>query len=127
MTNAKLKADDATILKKLRALRSKQSQQTVARALGVASRTVRRWEHGDSIPRPHQASGIQNQLELTQPLIEVATDTRFTFIDLFAGIGGIRQSFENIGGGCVFTSEWDSYAQKTYQLNFPKTHEVAGG
>ena len=126
MPTTKPKADDATILKKLRVLRSKQSQQSVARALGVASRTVRRWEHGDSTPRPHQASGLQNQLGLTQPPIETATDSRFTFIDLFAGIGGIRQSFESIGGGCVFTSEWDSYAQKTYQHNFPKTREVAG-
>jgi DNA (cytosine-5)-methyltransferase 1 len=42
----------------------------------------------------------------------------FTFIDLFAGIGGIRMGFENAGGECVFTSEWDEPAQKTYQANF---------
>lgn len=42
----------------------------------------------------------------------------FTFIDLFAGIGGIRMGFEGVGGECVFTSEWDTYAQKTYQANF---------
>jgi DNA (cytosine-5)-methyltransferase 1 len=42
----------------------------------------------------------------------------FTFIDLFAGIGGIRLAFQNIGGKCVFSSEWDYYAQKTYELNF---------
>lgn len=42
----------------------------------------------------------------------------FTFIDLFAGIGGIRLGFESIGGECVFTSEWDTPAQKTYQTNF---------
>lgn len=41
-----------------------------------------------------------------------------TFIDLFAGIGGIRMAFENAGGKCVFSSEWDSYAQKTYKANF---------
>ncbi|MEI8129983.1 MAG: DNA cytosine methyltransferase [bacterium] len=39
-------------------------------------------------------------------------------IDLFAGIGGIRLGFESVGGECVFTSEWDSAAQKTYQQNF---------
>ncbi len=39
-------------------------------------------------------------------------------IDLFAGIGGIRLGFEDIGGECVFTSEWDKYAQQTYQTNF---------
>lgn len=42
----------------------------------------------------------------------------FTFIDLFAGIGGIRIACERNGGKCVFSSEWDKYAQKTYQANF---------
>lgn len=42
----------------------------------------------------------------------------FTFIDLFGGIGGTRLGFESAGGECVFTSEWDKYAQKTYQANF---------
>lgn len=43
---------------------------------------------------------------------------KFTFIDLFAGIGGIRLAFESVGGECVFTSEWDKFAQKTYEANF---------
>lgn len=43
---------------------------------------------------------------------------RFTFIDLFAGIGGMRISFESNGGRCVFSSEWDRYCQKTYFDNF---------
>jgi DNA (cytosine-5)-methyltransferase 1 len=42
----------------------------------------------------------------------------FKFIDLFAGIGGIRQGFENENSKCVFSSEWDKYAQITYQFNF---------
>lgn len=42
----------------------------------------------------------------------------FKFIDLFAGIGGFRLAFQNLGGNCVFTSEWDKYSQKTYQANF---------
>jgi DNA (cytosine-5)-methyltransferase 1 len=42
----------------------------------------------------------------------------YTFIDLFAGIGGLRKGFENAGAKCVFSSEWDTYAQKTYQANF---------
>ncbi|MEO7617489.1 MAG: DNA cytosine methyltransferase, partial [Candidatus Saccharibacteria bacterium] len=42
----------------------------------------------------------------------------FTFIDLFAGIGGIRIPFDEIGGKCVFTSEWDKFAQITYEANF---------
>tara|TARA_B110000902_G_C14260907_1_gene569721 strand:+ start:362 stop:1627 length:1266 start_codon:yes stop_codon:yes gene_type:complete len=44
----------------------------------------------------------------------------FTFIDLFAGIGGFRVAMQNLGGKCVFTSEWDKYSQKTYRENFGK-------
>lgn len=43
---------------------------------------------------------------------------QFTFIDLFAGIGGFRMAMQNLGGKCVFSSEWDSQAQKTYLLNY---------
>ena len=42
----------------------------------------------------------------------------FTFIDLFAGIGGMRIAFQNLGGKCVFSSEWDRHAQITYESNF---------
>ena len=45
----------------------------------------------------------------------------FTFIDLFAGIGGMRIPFEKLGGTCVFSSEWDEHAQKTYAQNFGET------
>ena len=48
----------------------------------------------------------------------------FTFIDLFAGIGGIRLAFQKQGGTCVFSSEWDKFAQQTYAENF---HEVPAG
>jgi DNA (cytosine-5)-methyltransferase 1 len=43
---------------------------------------------------------------------------KFKFIDLFAGIGGIRLAFQNLGGKCIFTSEWDTYSKKTYEANF---------
>lgn len=43
---------------------------------------------------------------------------RFTFIDLFAGIGGFRLGLQQAGGRCVFSSEWDRYAQQTYRDNF---------
>ncbi len=43
---------------------------------------------------------------------------RFTFIDLFAGIGGFRMAMQQLGGKCVFSSEWDMQAQKTYCLNY---------
>lgn len=44
---------------------------------------------------------------------------RFTFVDLFAGIGGTRLGFESAGGRCVFTAEWDRFARQTYEANFP--------
>lgn len=43
---------------------------------------------------------------------------KFKFIDLFAGIGGFRLAFQNLGGKCVFTSEWNEFSQKTYEANF---------
>lgn len=45
---------------------------------------------------------------------------QFTFIDLFAGIGGFHFAFHNVGAECVFASEWDNHARKTYQTNFEK-------
>lgn len=47
-----------------------------------------------------------------------AEQTKFTFIDLFAGIGGFRMAMQNLGGRCVFSSEWDEQAQKTYMFNY---------
>jgi DNA (cytosine-5)-methyltransferase 1 len=43
---------------------------------------------------------------------------KFKFIDLFAGIGGFRLALQNLGGKCVYTSEWDKEAQRTYKMNF---------
>jgi len=48
-------------------------------------------------------------------------DYSFKFIDLFAGIGGFRIALQNLGGKCVFTSEWDKFAQTTYRANFGET------
>jgi DNA (cytosine-5)-methyltransferase 1 len=51
----------------------------------------------------------------------------FSFIDLFAGIGGMRKGFETVGGRCVYTSEWNDWSKKTYRENFPgDAHEIAG-
>ncbi len=52
--------------------------------------------------------------------------SEFTFIDLFAGIGGIRLGFESIGGRCVFTSEWNKFSEKTYKANFGENEMFAG-
>ena len=49
------------------------------------------------------------------------TNWDFTFIDLFAGIGGFRQAFQDAGGKCIFSCEWDKYAKKTYEANYGET------
>eukprot|EP00119_Amphimedon_queenslandica_P003649 XP_003390416.1 PREDICTED: uncharacterized protein LOC100635837 [Amphimedon queenslandica] len=55
---------------------------------------------------------------------------RFRFIDLFAGVGGMRLPFDEIGGRCVFTAEWDRFSCETYKANFPEPigsdHILAG-
>jgi len=53
------------------------------------------------------------------------TKEKFTFIDLFAGIGGIRIGLEEAGGKCVFSSEYDTFAQKTYEAFFGEKPDFA--
>jgi len=93
------------------------SPREVAMALGVDARTVRRWHARESDPPPYVSDAIRQRLLPLQGLQNQAP-ADFTFIDLFAGIGGMRLAFEKQGGKCVFTSEWDSYARKTYAANF---------
>lgn len=59
--------------------------------------------------------GIFDTVKVPFPSIE---NPKFTFIDLFAGIGGFRIALQNLGGNCVFTSEWDKNAKLTYSTNF---------
>lgn len=56
--------------------------------------------------------------ELEKLLPKPVDGDKFTFIDLFAGIGGIRKPFSEIGGKCALTCEWDDYAVKTYKANW---------
>lgn len=60
---------------------------------------------------------LLNSIEWDVPFSPVK-NPKFTFIDLFAGIGGMRLAFQNLRGKCVFSSEWDKYAQITYEKNF---------
>lgn len=106
-------------------LRRMKSQAEIAKELSVDVRTIRRWESGSSEPPAYVAFALKQLLPPALPFDGEAGE--FKFIDLFAGIGGIRQAFENIGGQCVFTSEWDGYAQKTYRENFAgDSHELNG-
>lgn len=109
----------------LASLRGRYNQRELAEELGVSVRTVRRWEIGESEPPSYLESAIRQRLLPFDTNDEKESD--FTFIDLFAGIGGIRMGFEKHGGHCVFTSEWDRWAQKTYLANFPEsTHKLIG-
>ena len=64
---------------------------------------------------PLQDNGKLHSVPFPNTSIE---NTNFTFIDLFAGIGGIRLPFQELNGRCVFSSEWDTQAQRTYLANF---------
>lgn len=102
--------------------RNHHSQVDIARHLGVSTRTVRHWIAKQAVPQSY-VFGLQRLLPLELPF---EGDASFSFVDLFAGIGGIRMAFEELGGQCVFTSEWDSYAQKTYSENYPGGHSING-
>lgn len=114
--------DDA-VLAYLKAAREHHTQAKIAKFLKTTPRTIRRWEARQSVPPPYVIHALQQLLPLDLPF---EGEARFSFIDLFAGIGGIRSAFESIGGRCVFTSEWDSYAQKTYAENFRDGHALNG-
>lgn len=122
MTKPLSTADHSAVISYLAEARKTRSQATVAAHFGISVRTLRRWETGELQPPAHIAAELQRILNFG-PLPRKGD---FTFIDLFAGIGGIRLAFEGIGGECVFTSEWDSYAQKTYAENFPGGHAING-
>lgn len=103
-------------------VRAGLSLDEAASRTGYSVRQLQRWEAGKGKPREAAVKLLQT---FTRPLPTQA-DTRFRFIDLFAGIGGLRRGFEDLGGKCVFTSEWDKYSQQTYLANFACDHEVVG-
>ena len=77
---------------------------------------IRSWEKGEKIPND-ELEKILN-FASNPPYRKEVKKSKFKYIDLFAGIGGIRIPFQELGGKCVFTSEWDKFAQKTYKVNF---------
>jgi DNA (cytosine-5)-methyltransferase 1 len=100
------------------------SVEATATHFNVTPKTVYRWESGEIAPNPIFVKELQSMFVRED---RAPDDFDFRFIDLFAGIGGIRRGFDAAGGKCVFTSEWDTYAQKTYKANFPDdNHEIRG-
>jgi len=103
-------------------VRAGLSVEELALMTGYSSRQVQRWEAGEGKPREAVIGVLRTMAEAApQP-----ATSRFNFIDLFAGIGGIRKGFDAIGGHCVFTSEWNKYAQQTYAANFRDNHPPHG-
>ena len=102
--------------------KSRLSIEQVAQELGFGISTLYKWERGETEPRKAAVDMLRNIVEAahrttrTEPAL-------FNFIDLFAGIGGIRIPFEELGGECVFTSEWDKFSKKTYAVNFGEIPE----
>lgn len=117
-----LVSDQDAALAYLTEARKHHTQAAIAKHLGVGVRTISRWEARQTNPPAYLAHALQQLL----PFGEESPAGAFDFIDLFAGIGGLRNAFEQVGGRCVYTSEWDSYAQKTYAENFRDRHPIAG-
>lgn len=100
------------------------TQKAFAELLGMpktGERTVRGWENGEHVPTASKLVRIEKLPDFASfrsPYSGEPSKASFRFIDLFAGIGGIRLPFQQLGGHCVFTSEWDKFSKKTYAANF---------
>jgi DNA (cytosine-5)-methyltransferase 1 len=100
------------------------SIKETAKLLKKSERTIYRWGNGEAIPN---SEAIKKLNIVADPKSEYHTKIpKFKFIDLFAGIGGLRRAFDSIGGKCVFTSEWDAACRNTYQANYECDHDVIG-
>jgi len=109
----------------LKQARNRFTQREIAEHVGKDTKTVRRWEQGET-PCPAMLEPALRVL-LRQPATVANEGSRsFKFIDLFAGIGGIRMGFEAHGGECVFTSEWNEFSKKTYIENYGNHHPFVG-
>lgn len=109
------------------------SQEFIANYLDKNMRTIRRWEKSGEVPKMALAALSEllkgrntSQQEAQEEQAPYGNRTAFTFIDLFAGIGGTRLAFERAGGKCVFTSEWDKFSCQTYRANHRDDHEIKG-
>ncbi|MFM0230738.1 DNA (cytosine-5-)-methyltransferase [Paraburkholderia sediminicola] len=105
----------------LRQARARFTQREIAAHVGKDIKTVRRWEKGET-PCPSMLEPALRDLLHSSGRTKAGSaigDAQFRFVDLFAGIGGIRMGFEAHGGDCVFTSEWNDFSTKTYRENYP--------
>ncbi|MDD7219790.1 MAG: DNA (cytosine-5-)-methyltransferase [Clostridia bacterium] len=64
------------------------------------------------------SSALMQFIDRQSKFVKKDQKSKFTFIDLFAGIGGMRIAYQNVGGKCVYSNEWNKYSQQTYFANF---------
>lgn len=119
-----IKLPASSVLALLHQARERYTQKQVGKHLDVTAKTVARWESGET-PCPQVIEAALKNLLNNHPG-NAAAPAAFTFIDLFAGIGGIRLGFQSAGGKCLFTSEWNDWSKKTYLENFPGEHPFVG-
>ena len=112
-------------LELLKLARSRFTQREIAERVGKNTKTVGRWEKGKT-PCPTMLEPALRDMLKTPTTGTVSGDHRFRFVDLFAGIGGIRMGFEAHGGECVFTSEWNDFSKKTYIENYGDHQQFVG-
>jgi len=105
-------------------VRQRLTQRDLATHLDVTPKTISRWENKLTDCPVYVQAALRDLLRSGTRSEPGAAE--FTFIDLFAGIGGMRLGFEAAGGRCVFTSEWNTYANKTYVENFDSGHPLVG-
>lgn len=105
----------------------------VIEKLNIHPRTFNRWLDGVIQPSHVKIEGVlkafkehKEQIRKELEATSQKSKPKFTFVDLFAGVGGIRRGFESAGGKCVFSSEWNEFARKTYLANFRDLHPLAG-
>ncbi|WP_177203353.1 DNA cytosine methyltransferase [Izhakiella capsodis] len=114
------RAEDLALLSRVLEI---YDQKTIASQLSLLAHedwtreTLNRWLKGKPSRLLTEAEVARLSAMLPSPPA-CHPDYRFRFIDLFAGIGGIRCGFESIGGQCVFTSEWNKHAIRTYKANW---------
>ncbi|WJV64626.1 DNA cytosine methyltransferase [Pectobacteriaceae bacterium C52] len=122
-------AEDKILIKKLVEI---YDQKYIADALRAVSQndwtreTLNRWLNGKTVQKPFTELEVKMLKKLLPEPPKHHPDYSFRFIDLFAGIGGIRKGFEEIGGQCIFTSEWNKDAVRTYKANWycdPENHK----
>lgn len=94
-----------------------------AERLGIEPGQLRNWLKAEELPYQLSTRQLETLKKDLLPPAYIECGETFNFVDLFAGIGGLRKGFDAIGGRCVLTAEWDRYARRTYRANHPEPPE----